>query len=213
MITSRKSIIYIAIIVILYTVGIFVLLNDWIPKFELLTPINLLISLFFIYIYSTKDKNVIQYFIITFVLGFLIEVLGVRTGIIFGSYQYGKTLGLRLWNVPLIMGVNWIITTYSVGVFFNTFFNKLNNISKVVLAAIMLTSIDYCIEPVAMHLDFWQWKNNAIPLNNYLGWFLFSTVIMWFFFKNLSNEKNKISEIVLLMQILFFVILNFKFNV
>jgi uncharacterized membrane protein len=213
MITSRKSIIYIAIIVILYTVGIFVLLNDWIPKFELLTPINLLISLFFIYIYSTKDKNVIQYFIITFVLGFLIEVLGVRTGIIFGSYQYGKTLGLRLWNVPLIMGVNWIITTYSVGVFFNTFFNKLNNISKVVLAAIMLTSIDYCIEPVAMHLDFWQWKNNAIPLNNYLGWFLFSTVIMWYFFKNLSNEKNKISEIVLLMQILFFVILNFKFNV
>jgi uncharacterized membrane protein len=213
MITSRKSITFKAIIVILYSVGIFVLLNDWIPKFELLTPINLLISLFFIYIYSTQDKNVIQFFIITFVLGFLIEVLGVRTGIIFGSYQYGKTLGLRLWNVPLIMGVNWIITTYSVGVFFNTFFNKLNNISKVLLAAIMLTSIDYCIEPVAMHLDFWQWENNAIPLNNYLGWFLFSTVIMWYFFKNLSNEKNKISEIVLLMQILFFVILNFKFNV
>jgi putative membrane protein len=37
-----------------------------------------------------------------------LEVVGVKTGLIFGEYKYGSTLGIKLFEVPLIIGFNWV---------------------------------------------------------------------------------------------------------
>ena len=46
-------------------------------------------------------------------LGFFIEVIGVKTGFIFGSYYYGAAMGIKILAVPLLIGLNWSILVYS----------------------------------------------------------------------------------------------------
>jgi len=47
------------------------------------------------------------------IIGFLIEVIGVKTGYIFGRYYYGQSLGYHLLSVPLLIGLNWGVLLYS----------------------------------------------------------------------------------------------------
>ena len=44
---------------------------------------------------------------IAFATGMLVEWIGVHTGYLFGSYDYGTVLGPKLLGVPLIIGINW----------------------------------------------------------------------------------------------------------
>ena len=46
-------------------------------------------------------------------LGYGVEVLGVASGVLFGEYNYGETLGWKLLDVPVVMGVNWLILSFS----------------------------------------------------------------------------------------------------
>ena len=71
-------------------IGISLGYADWfIPK----TPLNLLIGLVLLFINiplnSNKSKGV---FIVAFIVGMLVEIVGVKTGEIFGNYEYGKNL-------------------------------------------------------------------------------------------------------------------------
>jgi len=45
-------------------------------------------------------------------VGFGVEVLGVKTELIFGSYHYGESLGYKWLSVPLLIGVNWCMLLY-----------------------------------------------------------------------------------------------------
>jgi putative membrane protein len=42
-------------------------------------------------------------------------MLGVHTGILFGNYKYGNALGLKLNDVPILIGINWFIVVYACG--------------------------------------------------------------------------------------------------
>ncbi|MBE0653483.1 MAG: carotenoid biosynthesis protein, partial [Bacteroidales bacterium] len=35
------------------------------------------------------------------------------------------------------------------------------------------------MEPVAMHLDYWQWEGDIIPFQNYAAWFIISLVFSY----------------------------------
>jgi putative membrane protein len=71
-----------------------------------------------------------------------------------------------------------------------------------------MIALDFLIEPIAMKLDFWQWKNNAVPLQNYIAWFV-SSFILFFIFRTLNGRiENKFAKVILLIQFLFFGILN-----
>ena len=49
-------------------------------------------------------------FVLIFAGGFLAELSGVHTGVLFGEYQYGEALGTPLWGIPIVMGMNWYAT-------------------------------------------------------------------------------------------------------
>ena len=72
--------------------------------FSPFTPYTLLLSCFVFLIHSplADKKFLIAFFSIAF-LGFIIEVIGVKTGLIFGKYSYGNGLGFKLLDVPIIM--------------------------------------------------------------------------------------------------------------
>ena len=80
-----------------------------------LTPLNLLISAVLLFIFHEKYSKIhVLSFVIIAILGYIFEVIGVNTGKIFGVYTYGPVLGWKLLETPLIIGVNWIILTYSI---------------------------------------------------------------------------------------------------
>lgn len=196
------------VIVVLHGVGIVGLslpeYQDW---FLQLTPVQLLSSLFILLFFHRGWNDAFPiYAAAAFWLGFGSEIIGIHTGYLFGDYVYGPTLGPKLWDVPIIIGVNWFILSYTTGVLFRT---VPNDIYAAVLGALAMTAIDYIIEPVAVELDMWAWKWEEIPLSNYAGWFGVSFLIHLIYRKANFEKENPISAWLLMALILFFTLLNF----
>lgn len=171
-----------------------------------LTPVNLIVTTLFLFLFHENwNAKFLFTSLLIFLFGFFIEVIGVKTHMIFGSYNYGNTLGIQILNVPIIMGFNWLLLVYCIA-------TSLHNIKNIFLysfsAALVMTALDILIEPMAMKLDFWQWKNNAVPLQNYLAWFILSFILFFIFRKLNGRIENKFAKVVLLIQFLFFGILN-----
>jgi uncharacterized membrane protein len=176
------------------------------PFFFLLTPYNLVLTTMVLLLMNSIKTRDLLVLSIVFLIGFSVEVIGVKTGVLFGSYQYGETLGLKWLNVPLVIGLNWVLLNLAGHGLVNKFIK--NIILKAVLAAILIVLLDILIEPVAIQIDYWSWENNIIPLQNYLMWFGVSFVIQLIITKSKINIDFKSSLLMILLQLLFFIILN-----
>ncbi len=161
------------------------------------------------------DNLTISYFIAVALLGFIIEVIGVKTGKIFGVYQYGNTLGFKVFTVPISIGLNWLMLTYLFSYFTQKILQKVA-VNPVIIAAVsafFMVIFDFFIEKVAIKFDFWAWQDNVIPLQNYLGWYVTSFFFCYLFLVKKIIYKNNIAGLLLTLQILFFVFHNLAFNV
>lgn len=196
------------VILVLHGVGILGLslpeYQDW---FLALTPVQLLSSLLIILLFHRGWNDSFPIFAAAaFWIGFGAELIGIHTGYLFGDYVYGPTLGPKLWDVPIIIGINWFILAYLTG----SVFRKIpNDYYAAFLGALAMTALDYIIEPVAVALDFWYWKFDVIPVENYLGWFGVSFVVHLIFRKANFEKFNPIAFLLLLTLIVFFTVLNF----
>lgn len=197
------------LIVLFHAVG---LTGFLIPQLEdlfiRLVPFHLLLMLFLLILTASDNSPELKIFaLIVYCLGFLIELIGVNTGLIFGGYTYGNALGIKLWATPLMIGVNWMILVYSAGVFLEQFKLK-SSVLFSASGALTLTAIDFLIEPVAVRFDYWSWNEGTIPVQNYIGWYLFS-FLLFMLFRNMNFRKeNKAAILLLFVQALFFLILN-----
>lgn len=195
----------IGVIIILHLVGLAGIWSTYRSDFVLLTPINLMVCLGLVFL----NKNVNSIFIgLVYLLGFFVEVVGVNTGLIFGEYEYGKSLGLKIWDTPLIIGVNWVMVTFTAGLLVNEFFQKIDLWVKILIGSLLMVFLDILIEPVAPKLDFWAWKGGEIPIQNYFAWWITSLVMMFIFFKTETRSRNKVGVALFLVQVSFFLILN-----
>ncbi|MBO3699984.1 carotenoid biosynthesis protein [Roseivirga sp. E12] len=176
--------------------------------FQLLTPFNLLATAAIV-LHFEKAKNARYglFITITFLVGFFVEVLGVSTGMIFGEYNYGGTLGIKFLDVPLAIGLNWVILIYCTGLQSKKLFESLP--LRIVMGALMMTILDLLIEPVAISYDFWSWETVSIPLQNYGAWFLISAALHLLFNRLLPDSNNSLAIRLLYIQAGFFLILNF----
>lgn len=180
--------------------------------FIMLTPFNLWVSLILLLgFHKNWTWKATFIFSFVFLFGYFIEVLGVKTGQIFGIYKYGNTLGFKIFDVPLSIGANWLILTYSISYFTLNVFKKIikSRIIIALIASFSMVILDFLIEPVAIKFDFWDWYNNSIPLQNYIAWFLVGFTLNYFTLRQNILQKNKIASLLLLLQLLFFVGHNF----
>jgi putative membrane protein len=147
-----------------------------------------------------------------FLAAFSLEYVGVNTGLIFGKYAYGESLGIKVGSTPLLIGVNWIIVVYSSLHLVQTVSKKLNIKLNALLASaiggFLMVLLDVLIEPIAPKLDFWAFENLAVPIQNYTAWFFFGFMFCFWLIKTGIISDNPIGWRVYLIQIAFFSILN-----
>lgn len=173
-----------------------------------LTPLNLVVNIIMLMFFHNKwtTKFVLSSVFIG-LLGYFIEVIGVKTGCIFGNYYYNESLGFKILDVPIMMTLNWFLLIYCAA----TLLHKIENIFIFsLLGAGIITLLDTLIEPLCSNLHFWAWEtiNSTAPLQNYIAWFIVSFFMFIFFRKVNGNISNRYSFIILLLQFLFFGILN-----
>jgi len=198
----------IAVLTILYIVGLFGILLPLHTDFILLTPLNLLVSMgLVLWHHGDWAKRTVYYLLIAYVAGFGAELLGVQTGLLFGDYAYGPVLGPKVWGTPLMIGVNWMMLGYCAGVLSNALLPGRTFGLRGLLAALLMVGLDVIIEPVAMAYEFWDWEGGAVPFSNYLGWFLVALPLELLFAYWHKGLRNKVGVALFLLQALFFLTL------
>ncbi len=200
---SRYSL---AAIVSMHLVGIVGMLSPYQAYFKFLTPVNLMLSGFWLWI-NHRELNAafIRFVIFTSTFGFFVELIGVNVGVLFGDYTYGQTLGPKLLNVPIIIGLNWLLVIYSIASLTDSL--KTKAIFKVLLGSALAVFIDWTIEPVAMKYDFWTWTNGYVPLQNYVGWFFTSAIMLTAYHTLKVKAENRLALPYYFIQLFFFLII------
>jgi bisanhydrobacterioruberin hydratase len=184
------------------------------------TPVNLLLMAILL-CWTQREKNIpfLIFIISSFSIGVISEMIGVSTSLLFGEYKYGNILGLKLNNVPLLIGINWFIIIYCGGIIVAKFddwiISKLGgevpfsstmmSLSFILDGALLATFFDWLIEPVAVKLGFWQWLGDGkIPLFNYTSWFIVSCILLTVFRKLKFDKHNHFAVHLFIIQVLFF---------
>ncbi|NMC40714.1 MAG: carotenoid biosynthesis protein [Bacteroidales bacterium] len=147
------------------------------PLFLLIFPFAILLSLAVLMLFpeNASGRKVWIMTAVIAVSGFVVEVAGVATGKIFGSYSYGQTLGPKLFETPLMIGVNWallVLATASI-----TERLKINVLFRISTAAAMMMVYDIFLEITADKLDMWYWKGEGVPVRNYVAWFVIAFIM------------------------------------
>ncbi len=198
-------------------IGMFTSYQHWFISY---TPLNLLIVFVLVLLTQVKNTAFFGFMALCFVTGMLVEMIGVKTGYLFGDYQYGSVLGPKLFEVPLLIGINWFIVVYCSGVVVTFFHNWLAakyqaegrilspaimNFSFVMDAALLTTFFDWLMEPVAVKLGFWHWNGTGeIPLLNYACWFVISSLLLAVFRRLRFDKENLFAVHLFIIQLLFF---------
>lgn len=170
-----------------------------------LVPFNLLLSAGLLAWFHQRWS--VNFGILIFVIfwaGYLIELAGVKTGIIFGEYAYDRALGPKIADVPPMIGLNWVLLTYSTGVIARMAFQRLW--VRIVAAALMMVFLDILIEPMAMRFEFWSWAGNVVPLQNFVAWFIVSLLMQLGFQTQEQEVKNSLAYPFYLVQVGFFAV-------
>ena len=144
-----------------------------------------------------------------FFIGFIAEWLGVKFGFLFGDYSYGANLGMKLDDVPIIMGINWVILSLASRGIIQRFFKV--PVMKILVSSVLMVSLDILIEPLAPQLDYWSFDTMVAPLSNYIGWLIYSILIQSLLELVQFKGHFKISLHILIIQLLFFGSLYFLF--
>jgi putative membrane protein len=196
------------LVIIFHLVGIIGLsIAETKPLFLMLVPYHLLLMMGILFFTHDRfDIRFALFFLLIFTAGFAVEWAGVHTGQLFGSYGYGPTLGFSVDDIPLIMGVNWFLLVYSVGVTLQYSGIK-HPALRVLLGALLLVLLDVVIEPAAIKFNYWHWANGVVPVNNYICWFVLSAILLLMFELFRFKKQSIVGVVLLISQFIFFIAL------
>jgi putative membrane protein len=169
-----------------------------------LSAINLwFISLLLIWYYPIRNKTEVILFACIAVLGFTAEAIGVATGKVFGEYAYGRNLGFKLFEVPVIIGINWAVLSFATSGLADKLPLK-SNYFKAGVASVLMLIFDFFIEHSAPIFDFWEFKLPEVPLQNYITWFILAYIFNYAVLRFISDVDTKICFHIYIVQVLFF---------
>jgi bisanhydrobacterioruberin hydratase len=193
---------------IFYLVGVLGLsFTETRPLFIRLVPFALILGFAGVLLFHEAkwELKTLTAFVLVYISGFVIESVGVNTGLIFGEYIYGKTLGFQIFETPLIIGMNWLFLVYVS----SSLTERLNSgrFISFLLPPVLMVIYDLVLEQVAPDLGMWNWKNEVIPLQNYIAWFVVAFIFVLVFRLFNIKTSNKIAPLIFILQFLFFLLL------
>jgi uncharacterized membrane protein len=115
--------------------------------------------------------------------GYAIEVLGVHTGVPFGSYAYTGALGPRLFGAPLLIGLAWTMLAWPAALVARHLVR--GTVARVLLGAWALATADVFLDPQLVASGAWAWRFPSphlpgvpdVPLTNFAGWLAVSLLL------------------------------------
>jgi putative membrane protein len=147
-------------------------------------------------------KNMLIFFLITFIVSWIYENLSVVTGFPFGNYHYTDFLGFKLLFVPIAIMPAYFGTAYLswtlAQVLVDEYKSKLSGGSMFFvpfIASFIMVMWDIVFDPIASTLgQSWVWEQGGgffgVPLSNFLGWFLCVFTIYLLFAFYLSKKRE-----------------------
>jgi len=203
-----NQVIAITLIILFSLIGLIGLVapltRSWFLQF---VPYHLLLmTVIVVAVHRGGSKQLAIFMLILIVAGFGAECIGVHTGLLFGNYQYGGTLGQKVSGVPLIIGLNWFLLIYCMGVFMQRGRVKKGWL-RILIGAVSLVLLDILIEPTANRLDYWHWTGVEIHYKNYICWFILSALFLYVFERFDFKRQSIVAEVLLIVQFVFFAVL------
>ena len=167
-----------------------------------MTPFYILLSL--LVIFDKKHigsvRNIISIFVVG-LIGFASEIIGVQTGLLYGNYEYGNVLGLKVFDVALLLLIMWV--------FIPVITLTLASYSKKnvpLIAALLAVLYDLFLEQFAVEVGLWTW-NGPVPHKNYVTWFIITFITVYVLrVRKLPLVNKKVAFVVFWTHILFFLV-------
>lgn len=137
-----------------------------------------------------KWSGVLTFIVVCLVVSNLLENTSVLTGFPFGHYHYTDALGIKLFQVPLIIGPAYFSIAYLAWVLGTVLIGDINRTSSAFttfavpfIASFAMVAWDLCFDPTASTITHqWIWEQGGgyfgVPLTNFVGWFF--TVYVFF---------------------------------
>lgn len=203
---SEKDWFFIRNIIIFYAIGIIGFSIKYTYSiFIHLTPVVLLMSLALLFYYDRKNITTkkILFYVFIYISSLFIEMYGVNTGILFGDYTYGKGLGVKIIETPILIGINWVLMIYITSSIFTKL--KPNFLSQVIIPSSLMISYDIIMERAAPKIDMWSWANDIIPLQNFLMWGGLAILFHSIRYILKIEINNKMATPIFIAQVLLFV--------
>jgi hypothetical protein len=128
-------------------------------------------------------RNTIAFIVITVVISFAAESVGVATGIVFGDYHYTDDLGFKILGVPPLVQIAYVAMAYASLMTARLILrtdaprDTIQLLAVTFIAALVMVGWDVAMDPLQSTLSGdWVWEQGGryfgVPLHNYLGWFL-----------------------------------------
>ncbi len=208
--------------IFVYLIGIMGIFSPYYRWFIDGTPIIILITLGLImYTHPVIDRKFLTFILLSFIIGVLAEVLFISNPKFFGNYQFGKSLGPLVRNVPWVIGVNWVVIIYCVGIFTQKMYTiiekkippdnllpkAVQKFSVVVDGAFIATFFDWVMEKAAIKMGYWSWEDIDIPFSNYVSWFIISAIMLFIFEWLPFRKDNHFAVHLFILQLLFYLTL------
>ncbi len=113
---------------------------------------------------------------------YAIELVGVATGLPYGEFAYGVSLGPMLGGIPLALPLFFLPLVLDGYLLADRVRRHLGlgTVARPVGAIVAILAIDLVLDPAAVALGFWSYAAEGIvagvPLSNFAGWLLSATV-------------------------------------
>ena len=130
----------------------------------------------------------------------IVEIIGVKTGIPFGTYEYDPArLGPTVFQVPLLIPLAWFMMLYPSWLVVNHLVKA--KIPAVLLSSLLMASWDLYLDPQMVNEGYWTWfisgaPSQEIPISNFVGWFITAAIIFTLVSKFVGEPKSDVSNLV-----------------
>jgi putative membrane protein len=150
------------------------------------------------------------------VLVYLLEYIGVREGFPFGKYEYTPVLGFQIGSVPVAIVLAWyttIMMSRRIAAATVRLHGPARRATVALLAGLLTVALDVALEPMAAFVKkYWIWSEGSVPLQNYISWFLISSLIVYILEDGGERDESswvpcyRLAVLVFLMQLSLFIL-------